>query len=210
MKYYQELTLLPSYDVPLPFIWSKVYQQLHLGFVEQQDDSGNVPYGVSFPQYQHDKKKIGLGEKIRVFAKGEEELAKLGLKKWLERFTDYVHITGIRAVPEKITGYSTYRRMRQENGADSKARRFLLRHKERHMNYDETVVMFSTEKKRVCSFPYLKQKSLTNNNLFRIYVEKVARSEETYDGFGTYGVKPCFHRTRVLTQNKKTILKSPE
>jgi CRISPR-associated endonuclease Csy4 len=190
MKYYQELTLLPSYDVPLSFIWSKVYQQLHLGFVEQQDDSGNVPYGISFPQYQYDKKKIGLGEKIRVFANSEEELVKLGLKKWLERFTDYVHITGIRAVPEKVVGYAIYQRVRQENSVDSKARRFLLRHKERNMNYDETVVMFSTEKKRVCSFPYLKQKSLTNNNLFRLYVEKVACPKERYNGFGTYGLSP--------------------
>ena len=190
MKYYQELTLLPSYDVPLSFIWSKVYQQLHLGFVEQQDDSGNVPYGVSFPQYQHDKKKIGLGEKIRVFASSEEELVKLGLKKWLDRLMDYVHITGIRAVPEKITSYSTYRRMRQENGADSKARRFLMRHKDGDMEYDQTVAMFSMKNRPFCDFPYVKQKSLTNNNQFRLYIEKISCGENVCEGFGTYGLSP--------------------
>jgi CRISPR-associated endonuclease Csy4 len=190
MKYYQELTLLPSYDVPLSFIWSKVYQQLHLGFVELQDDNGNVPYGVSFPQYQHDKKKKGLGEKIRVFASSEEELVKLGLKKWLDRLMDYVHITGIRAVPEKITGYSTYRRMRQENGADSKARRFLMRHKDGDLGYDQTVAMFSRNQRSFCDFPYVKQKSLTNNNQFRLYIEKISCGENGCDGFGTYGLSP--------------------
>lgn len=190
MKYYQELTLLPSFDIPLSFIWSKLYQQLHLGFVEQQDDNGNVPYGVSFPQYQHDKKKIGLGEKIRVFANSEEELVKLGLKKWLDRLMDYVHVTGIRVVPEKITGYSTYRRVRQENSADSKARRFLMRHKDRNMGYDQMVVMFSMDKRSFCGFPYVKQKSLTNTNQFRLYIEKKACEENVCDGFGTYGLSP--------------------
>ena len=188
MKYYQELTLLPSCDIPLSFIWSKVYQQLHLGFVEQQDDCGNVPYGVSFPQYQHDKYKLVLGGKIRVFANSEEELVKLGLKKWLERLMDYVHITGIRAVPEKITGYSIYRRMRQDNCADSKARRFMMRHKDRNIGYDQTVEMFSREERHFFDFPYVKQKSLTNNNQFRLYIEKKSCEENRYDGFGTYGL----------------------
>ena len=188
MKYYQELSLLPGYDVPLLFVWSKVYQQIHLGFVEQQDDSGNVPYGVSFPQYQHDKKKPVLGEKVRIFARSEEELLKLGLKKWLERLVDYVHITGIREVPEKKIGFAIYRRVRQENSADSKARRFLARHAEKEMGLEQAVVMFSMTTRRFCEFPFVKQKSLTNNNLFRLYIEKKSCKDEVYDGFGTYGL----------------------
>jgi len=188
MKYYQELTLLPSFDIPLSFIWSKVYQQLHLGFVEQQDDSGNVPYGVSFPQYQHDKKKPVLGEKVRIFANSENELIKLGVKKWLERFTDYVHVTGIREVPEKKIGFAVYRRVRQENSADSKARRFLMRHAKKEMEYSQAVAMFALNTRHFCEVPFVKQKSLTNNNLFRLYIEKKFCEEEIYVGFGTYGL----------------------
>ena len=52
MKYYQELTILPCAEVPAYFIWSKVYQQLHLGFASHQDEHGHVPIGISFPDYQ--------------------------------------------------------------------------------------------------------------------------------------------------------------
>jgi len=186
MKCYQEITLLPGYDISLSFIWSKVYQQLHLCLVEQQVDYGNVPYGVSFPQYRREDKKPLLGEKIRVFANSEEELARLELKKKVERLLDYVHTTGIRAAPEKVAGYSTYRRVRQENSADSKARRFLTRHK--NMEYDQAVAMFSRKKRSFCDFPYVQLKSLTNNNQFRLYIEKKPCAGETYDGFGTYGL----------------------
>ncbi|HNN29956.1 MAG TPA: type I-F CRISPR-associated endoribonuclease Cas6/Csy4, partial [Agitococcus sp.] len=37
MKYYQELTLIAQAEVSLYVIWSKLYTQLHLAFVEQKD-----------------------------------------------------------------------------------------------------------------------------------------------------------------------------
>lgn len=188
MKYYQELTLLPSFEIPISFIWSKVYQQVHLAFAEMQGENGDVPYGVSFPQYQYENRKITIGEKLRIFAGSEEELTKLGIKKWLERFADYVHITGIRAVPEKNAGYAIYRRSRPENSAEQKARRFLMRHKEQAPEYEQAVKMFSQKKREVCRLPYLQQKSLTNQHSFRLYIEKKLCPEEVAGGFGTYGL----------------------
>ncbi|MBE0472372.1 MAG: type I-F CRISPR-associated endoribonuclease Cas6/Csy4, partial [Methyloprofundus sp.] len=37
MKHYIELTLLPNTDINAFTLWSKVYQQIHLGLVEMQD-----------------------------------------------------------------------------------------------------------------------------------------------------------------------------
>lgn len=188
MKYYQELTLLPSFEIPISFIWSKVYQQLHLAFVEMQNENGDVSYGVSFPQYQYENGKVGLGEKIRVFADSEEGLLKLGLRKWLERFTDYVHITGMREVPGKNASYAIYRRSRPESSAEQKARRFLMRHKEQAPEYEQAVKMFSQKKREICRLPYIQQKSLTNQHSFRLYVEKKLCQEAVTGRFGTYGL----------------------
>ena len=46
MNYYQELSLLPQEEIPINFLWSKVFQQIHLGLVEMQDDQLRVPIGV--------------------------------------------------------------------------------------------------------------------------------------------------------------------
>lgn len=187
MKYYQELTIIPSFEVSAYFIWSKVYQQLHLGFVEAQDQNGLVPFGVSFPQYQYDKRKGGIGEKMRVFGNREDELTELGIKKWLQRLSDYVHITGIREVPEKKAGYAVYRRVHKESSPDQKALRFIKRHREASIEYEEAVKMF-LKKRSECALPYINQKSLTNRNAFRLYIAKLYSEKNVYDGFGTYGL----------------------
>jgi len=60
MNYYQEITLLPNPDINLFSLWSKVYQQIHLGLVKMQDDQGRLPIGVSFPEYANEKDSCGL------------------------------------------------------------------------------------------------------------------------------------------------------
>lgn len=189
MKYYQEVTLLPGVEIPLYFIWSNVYRQLHLAFVEAKNDTNTIPYGVSFPQYQNEMKDKGLGEKVRIFARSEDELEKLGVKRWLQRLTDYVHITGIREVPDKIAGYAVYRRVHQENGAEQKTKRFLLRHNDVTVTYEDIVHKFAVhQKNKLKHLPYISQKSLTNNNAFRLYIEKQNCEQAVGGDFGTYGL----------------------
>ena len=52
MKFYQEITLIPQADISPHAVWSKLYTQLHLAFVEQKDEQDKTIYGVSFPQYR--------------------------------------------------------------------------------------------------------------------------------------------------------------
>ncbi|MCB1657498.1 MAG: type I-F CRISPR-associated endoribonuclease Cas6/Csy4, partial [Pseudomonadales bacterium] len=47
MKYYQELTLIAQAEVSVYVIWTTLYTQLHLAFVEQKDTHNKTPYGVS-------------------------------------------------------------------------------------------------------------------------------------------------------------------
>lgn len=189
MKYYQEATLLPGFEIPLYFVWSNVYRQLHLAFVDCKDENGGVPYGVSFPQYHQENKQSTLGEKIRIFAASEDALEQLDVKRWLQRLGDYVHVTGIRAVPDKKEGYAVYRRIHQINSAEQKARRFLKRHANEAASYEEIVAKFTCRPaKWIQNIPYIKQKSLTNSSTFRLYIEKKECAREALGNFGTYGL----------------------
>lgn len=187
MKYYQELTLISSAEVPSYFIWSKIYQQLHLGFVERQNSQGVVPFGISFPQYRYESQKSEIGEKMRIFASNEDELNKLGVRKILQRFNDYIHVTSIRDVPEKKSGYAVYCRVHKESSPEQKARRFIKRHKDGAMEYEQAVKLFSKQRYK-CNLPYIQLKSLTNQNAFRLFIKKSHCEKNVYNGFGTYGL----------------------
>jgi len=145
MKFYMEITLLPNPEVGIHFLWSKIYQQIHLGLVEMQDDQKRVPIGVSFPEYvvggrsqlpaSHDArtslcidKYSVLGGKLRLFAEDEATLAKFDAAKWLARLSDYVHCTGIRPVPEKLKGHAVYQREQPKTNKERLARRYAKRH----------------------------------------------------------------------------------
>ena len=71
MRFYCEITLLPNPEVNLNFLWSKVFQQIHLGLVEMQDEQRRVPIGISFPEYVIGEKYSVLGDKLRLFAQDE-------------------------------------------------------------------------------------------------------------------------------------------
>ena len=43
MKHYIDITLLPSDDIGVHFLWSKVMMQVHLALVEIQDSNKQVP-----------------------------------------------------------------------------------------------------------------------------------------------------------------------
>ncbi len=105
MKYYQEVTLIPQPEIPLYYLWEKVYQQVHLALVEVQDQDGSTPIGVSFPAYNVDRNH--LGNKLRFFAESELDLVGLKIEQWLSRLYDYLHVTEIRTVPEP-KGFACY------------------------------------------------------------------------------------------------------
>lgn len=145
MKFYLEITLLPNPEVGIHFLWSKVYQQIHLGLVEMQDNQGRVPIGVAFPGYvqgghsrlpaSHDTRtslyieKYGvLGGKLRLFAEHEATLSQFNAGHWLARLSDYVHCTSIRPVPEKLSGYATYQREQPKTNKERLAKRYAKRH----------------------------------------------------------------------------------
>lgn len=188
MKYYQEITLIDQAEISSYFIWSKLYTQLHIALAEIKDTNNKVNIGVSFPQYLFEKNdknsKVNLGKKLRIFAQNEADLKKLDLKKWLDRLTDYVHITSIREVPENIKSYAIYKRKQVKTNAERLARH---RVKRGDIGFDEALARYSNVV-TTTDLPFVQMKSLTSDQMFKLFIEKQNSEKLDKQVFSTYGL----------------------
>lgn len=194
MKYFQEITLIDHVEISPYFIWSKLYGQLHLAFVEQKDYQNQISFGVSFPQYQYelDNKNINLGKKLRIFANTESELKALDVSKWLDRLLDYVHIQSIKPVPSQIKGYAIYQR-KQVKGANrlkQEIEGYAVEYAKRNnASMDEALAVYAHMKVREIRLPFVQMQSLTNAQRFKLYIEKQNEDQASSDKlFTTYGL----------------------
>ena len=191
MKFYQEITLIDQAEISPYFIWSKLYTQLHIGLAEIKDANEKVNIGISFPKYIYEqcdetqKSKVHLGNKLRIFAETQADLEKLNISKWLERLTDYLHITSIREVPEaKISGYATYSRKQVKTNAERLARH---RVKRGDIGFDEALARYSNVV-TTTDLPYIQMKSLTSDKSFKLFIEKKLTDKSETQVFSTYGL----------------------
>lgn len=190
MKYYQEITLIDQAEISSYFIWSKLYTQLHIALAEIKDTNNKVNIGVSFPQYIFEEKiedkkaKINMGKKLRLFAQNEADLTKLDIKKWLDRLTDYVHVTSVREVPANIKSYAIYKRKQVKTNAIR-----LARHRVKHgdIGFDEALARYSNVV-TTTDLPFIQMKSLTSDQMFKLFIEKRSIEQSESQVFSTYGL----------------------
>jgi len=185
MKSYLEITLLPNPEVGINFLWSKVFQQIHLGLVEIKDDQGYVAVGISFPDYVTGEKYSVLGGKLRFFAQDEATLNQFNAGKWLSRLSDYVHCTSIRPVPEKITGYAIYQREQPKTNKERLARRYAKRH---NVDYETALVCYSEMAHKNITTPFIRLKSLSGDQEFCLWIKKTMAAEPLGSTFSSYGL----------------------
>lgn len=186
MKYYIELTLMDNPDFNLYTLWSKVYTQLHLAFVEQKDSQEKIAYGVSFPRYRLSSDKgIGfLGDKLRIFAHSAQELEQLNLNQWLARLNDYVHITAPRETPHNVS-YGIYSRAVPK---DSVEKRILHQAQRRNISITEASTHFKDHVYTPLIEPFISLKSLSGQHMFKLHIKKTLTDEASMGKFGTYGL----------------------
>ena len=195
MQFYQEITLIDQAEISPYFIWSKLYTQLHIALAESKDTDNKVNIGVSFPQYIFEEKtegqkaKVNLGKKLRIFAQSEAELQTLDLKKWLDRLTDYVHMTSIREVPENVKGYAMYKRKQVKTNAQRLARH---RVKRGDIGFDEALARYSNVL-TTTDLPYIEMLSLSTSDeqdkkRFKLFIEKQSAQQSATHVFSTYGL----------------------
>jgi len=202
MKFYMEITLLPNPEVGIHFLWSKVYQQIHLGLVAMQDDQGRVPMGVAFPEYvqggrsrlpaddntstsQGIEKYGVLGGKLRLFAEHEATLSQFNASHWLARLSDYVHCTSIRPVPEKLSGYAIYQREQPKASKERLARRYAKRHK---LSYDAALTCYQPMLQKPLTTPFIRLESLSGRQRFCLWIKKTEVEKPSKGDFGSYGL----------------------
>lgn len=182
MQYYQELTLCPDEGAPIYFLWEKVFTAIHVALADQKNTCGAVKIAVSFPQYE----KTSLGSKLRLLAEEEETLQVFGAKKFLRRFSDYLHVTNVRKIsPERVRGYAVYSRYQPDSSAHQKARRYSTRHSE--CSYEQALQLMKT-RNRATRLPYIQMRSMTNGNPFRLFIKKTQARQEANTGFSSYGL----------------------
>lgn len=204
MRFYLEITLLPNPEIGLNFLWSKVFQQIHLGLVEMQDDQKQVPIGVSFPEYVVGEKFSVLGGKCRLFAQDEVTLTRFDAPKWLARLSDYVHCTSIRPVPDKVAGYAIYQREHAKTNPERLARRYAKRHDLDFETAWNGVVELRADSNggktypksfRYCDMPtqriatpFIRLQSLSNGQSFCLWIGKFEAAAPMAGHFSTYGL----------------------
>jgi CRISPR-associated endonuclease Csy4 len=185
MKHYIEISLLSNPDITMFSLWSKVFQQIHLGLVEMQDGQKHSPIGVSFPEYEAGEKCGMLGGKCRLFAHDEATLARFDAAKWLERLSDYVHCTRIRPVPDKLAGYATYQREQPKASKERLARRYASRH---GLGYGEALARYGEAKQTLMAVPFIRLKSLSSDKSFCLWIKKTIAPGPSGAAYSSYGL----------------------
>lgn len=180
MNYFQEITIIPSEEVPINFLVSKIYMQLHLAFVASKDNTEKILYGISFPEYE----TAGLGRKIRIFAATQQSLEQLDLVQALYRLHDYASITAIRMVPKmRVKSFAIYSRLHKENNSQQKAKRYARRH---DVPYEEALELFKEPPN--IDLPYVQMRSLSNQHKFSLFIKRTKAEKELDKGFSVYGL----------------------
>lgn len=183
MKHYIELTLLQNNEIPIYFLWEKLYPQLHLAFVEIKGSDNKINVGVSFPNY--DKNLHQLGCKLRLFSMRKETLENLKIKNWLSQLSDYIHITSIQDVPEKIENYAYFKRIQVKSSSERLARRRAKRNNE---NIEKARKYYSEFNVQLSRLPFIHIKSLSSNNKFQLFIDQIISSKEEVGTFSCYGL----------------------
>lgn len=189
MKHYIDITFLPSDDIGVHFLWSKVMMQVHLALVEIQDNNKQVPVAVSFPNYKDaaNNKPGFIGNKLRLLSADKADLERLNISKWLNRLEDYVHIKTITDVPANIGSFESFSRRQKSGSPDKHIRRRMKRHNE---TFEQASKHFSDYKMadEDKALPFINMKSLTSNDEFNMSIaRKVTEQSSNPVMFNTYG-----------------------
>ncbi|MBS7834792.1 type I-F CRISPR-associated endoribonuclease Cas6/Csy4 [Wohlfahrtiimonas chitiniclastica] len=188
MQFYQEITFIVQEDISLNFIRNQAFKQLHVALVDMHNRQQHKGIGFSFPSYvfEPDQGKIGLGKTMRIFAQTEAELMALNAGSWLSRLTDYVHISSIKPVPNRVTHYAIYQRKQVKSSVERLARRYAKR---KHVTFEDAMAHLNGKTPEYCDLPYVQMKSESTDQRFHLLIHKVKVTAPTEAAnFTTYGL----------------------
>lgn len=196
MKYYLDITLLPEADITLGFIWQKVYQQIHIALVDNKVGENESAIAVAFPHYG--EQAFPLGNKLRLLAGEESQLATLNINRWLNRFEDFVHIKSIKPVPEQSTHVCF---VRQHVKGEERIEKDMLskaKHWSEKSGQPLAVCLSELEKSKPkvdFSLPFIwlesqetKQRNVGGSSKFPLFIKKLDVDHQQAGVFNCYGL----------------------
>lgn len=186
MQHYQEITLLPNDDIGHYFLWGKIYQQLHLALVTLAAGKDGA-VGVSFPEYS--KGQPRLGRKVRLFAEDVVTLDALNIAEWLNRLSDYCHISSIKPVPDN-TQHVQVSRKQCVTSPERLARR---RAKRKGESYEQALAHYEGFNVEGSRLPFIEMHSESTQNVgdkhrFRLLVDQHVVATPKAGVFSCYGL----------------------
>lgn len=191
MKYYQDITIIPCFEISVYHIWEKVFRQVHLAIVDSQsafanqDNDTKYPIGVAFPQYRYTEENKHLGKTLRLFADTEQQLIELQATKWLSKMLDYVHIKSIRMVPDSIKSYNSFWSPSTHSNIHRLARRKAKRQK---ISLEQAMKELHGFKEEQLDYPYIHCNSMSSQQRFRKFIKIKNHEEYISKGFNSYGL----------------------
>lgn len=183
MQHYIDITLLPNDDIGHYFLWSKLYQQLHLLLVNK----GETGVGFSFPEYS--KNHPRLGRKLRVFGASEAVFQQLDLAKCLNRLADYCHISSLRTVPENAQ-YAIFSRKQAVTNNERLARR---RAKRKGETFEQALTHFEGFVDEHFTLPFVELDSSSTakegeTRRFKLFIDQKMVTSSQAGKFTSYGL----------------------
>jgi CRISPR-associated endonuclease Csy4 len=191
MKYYFDITLLPTAEANLGFLWQKIFQQVHIALVENKVSDNESAVALSVIDYGD--KDFPLGKTLRLFAVSKDALVNLDIQQWLKRLTDYCHIQPIKSVPDDIKLYARFNR-KSVKSIEKKAKRRAV-----HLNkpYAEVLsYLIKEERSTNCKLPFITVESQVTKKLvekgvstqFLLFIEFNLFETPTVGKFDCYGL----------------------
>ncbi|WP_432463656.1 type I-F CRISPR-associated endoribonuclease Cas6/Csy4 [Agarivorans sp. QJM3NY_33] len=185
MKYYLDISLLPNDDLGHYFLWEKLYHQVHLALVDYKNQQGQFNIAAGFPQYC--AQKCRLGAKLRLFAETESCLAALNIELWLAKYNDYLHITRIKPVPEKVKSFVSYARPAFAASIKQSITRRMKRH---HETWEQASAHFEGYKPRKIKAPFVYIHSYSKQTRFPLFIAQITSKSDSEGecAFDSYGL----------------------
>jgi len=184
MNYFIDIQLKPDAEMRENVLLNKVYTKLHKALSAMS----TTDIGVSFPKY-----RVKLGDVIRIHGIKQrlEELQAMG---WIGGLSGYCEVSGIKPVPEIVSGYRTVARKQPTMTLKKLQKRVDYQKKQGVLKSDEDVKAYERQYKekmygsQSLDNPYLELTSSSNGHKHRRFIQfgtlLDAAVEGEFDQFG--------------------------
>lgn len=157
MNFYIDIEVRPDAEFSSSILMNEVYFRLHQLLVK----FGQGEVGVSFPKFAKT-----LGPCLRIHG-DQSALQRVMSTPWTSPIEDYIVVSGIKPVPEGVS-HRVVQRLQIKSSPERLLRRSV---KKGWITEDEATRRLAESRDQKTSLPYIRMRSLSTGQLFRIFIE---------------------------------------